>query len=75
MAQEMNAGRTQLVVKDWERILTMYGADVIRVNLDGDIELLIGSVWCPITGCSKVADGSGRVMLVPQGTMIKDVVS
>lgn len=69
MAQEMNAGRTTLVVKDWERILTMYGADIVRVNLDGDVELLINGVWQAITSCAKVADGAGRAL--PDGLIAK----
>ena len=54
MAEHMNAGRTQLVVKDWERILMDYGASIARIDLDGNVELFIVEKWFPITECRKI---------------------
>jgi len=48
MAEIVDVGDFQVIVKDWEKLLSTYKAELVRVNCDGDVELLIDNTWIDI---------------------------
>lgn len=48
MAEVINAGRWMVIVKDWERVLNTYKAELMRISLDGEVEVFIENKWTNI---------------------------
>lgn len=51
MAEVVNAGRWMVIVKDWERVLNTYKAELMRISLDGEVEVFLVDKWHNITEC------------------------
>ena len=45
MAEIINTGDCHIITKDWEKLLTAYKAELIRISYSGKVELLIDSKW------------------------------
>ena len=53
MAEVIHADGATVIVKDWERILSQYNAEMLRVDPVGDVFLFLGKEWKNISECEK----------------------
>ena len=62
MAEIIKSGGYMVIVKDWEKLLTMFSANAVRISELGEIEFLVEGVWRNVTeyAAKQAADKQPR---------------